>query len=87
MLIFRISLESRFLDYFHRRERREAYMSEMLHLPVQDTPKRQVSKGKSAVTRALLEAVSEGNKQIARVPFFGSFLIQTTHGLQGYTPH
>jgi len=41
-------------------------------IPVQDAPKRHVSKGKSAVTRALLKHVSEGNKQIARVPFFDS---------------
>jgi len=61
-------------------------MSEMFTL-AQAAPKRQVSKGKSAVTRALLKPVSGGNKQIAKVPFFGSFLIQTIHGLQGYTPH
>ena len=48
-------------------------MSEVFY-PFQAAPKRQVLKGKSAVTRALLKAVSEGNKQIARVPFFGSFL-------------
>ncbi len=33
-----------------------------------------VIKRKSAVTRALLKAVGGGNKQVARVPFFGSFL-------------
>ncbi len=48
-------------------------MSEMFTL-AQAAPKRQVSKGKSAVTRALLKPVSGGNKQIAKVPFFGSFL-------------